>query len=142
VVSANVQVYAPNMVRLPAQQCPPVVLYDCSGLEQPAQPVHQSAQSRLLPSWSNRTRVPWGWWFHRIQCAQFHRVYTSAIEDAGKGEQASFFRLSDELLRRYGQPRYMTFEPMLKLTCLYVPYTNRLIVPFVLGMGASCFSVT
>jgi len=25
------------------------------------------------------------------------------IEDAGKGEQSSFSRLSDELLRRYGQ---------------------------------------
>lgn len=36
---------------------------------------------------------------HRIQCAHFHRVYTIAIEDAGKGEQSSFFRLSDELLR-------------------------------------------
>jgi ribonuclease HI len=30
-------------------------------------------------------------------------VYTIAIEGAGKGEQSSFFRMSDELLRRYGQ---------------------------------------
>jgi hypothetical protein len=40
---------------------------------------------------------------HHIQCAHFHRVYTIAIEDAGEGEQSSFFRFSDELLCRYGR---------------------------------------
>lgn len=40
---------------------------------------------------------------HRIRCAHFHQLYKVAIEDAGKGDESSFFRLSDELLRRHGK---------------------------------------
>jgi len=40
---------------------------------------------------------------HRIRCAHFHQLYKVAIEDAGKGEESSFFCLSDELLRRHGE---------------------------------------
>jgi len=38
----------------------------------------------------------------RIRCAHFHQLYKVAVEDAGKGEESSFFCLSDELLRRHG----------------------------------------
>jgi hypothetical protein len=40
---------------------------------------------------------------HRIRCAHFHQLYKVAIEDARKGEESSFFCLSDELLRRHGE---------------------------------------
>ena len=39
----------------------------------------------------------------RIRCAHFHQLYKVAVEDAGKGEESSFFCLSDELLRRHGE---------------------------------------
>ena len=39
---------------------------------------------------------------HRIRCTHFHQLYIAAIEDTRKGHESSFFRMSDELLRRHG----------------------------------------
>lgn len=40
--------------------------------------------------------------YHRIRCAHFHQLYMAAVEDSRKGDESSFFWLSDELLRRHG----------------------------------------
>jgi hypothetical protein len=46
-------------------------------------------------------------WAHtvlrRIDAAHFDRLYTAAVADAGRGQNSSFFRLSDERLRQHGQ---------------------------------------
>ena len=38
----------------------------------------------------------------RLFQAHFHWVYQAAVNDAGEGENSTFFRLSDELLRQSG----------------------------------------
>ena len=50
----------------------------------------------VVEAWTSRI-------LHRIRCTHFHQLYKVAIEDAGKGDESSFFCLSDELLRRYGK---------------------------------------
>jgi hypothetical protein len=39
----------------------------------------------------------------RIHAAHFDHLYTAAVEDARRGQESSFFRLSDERLRQNGQ---------------------------------------
>ena len=50
----------------------------------------------VVEAWTSRI-------LHRIRCAHFHQLYKVAVEDAGKGDESSFFCLSAELLRRHGK---------------------------------------
>ena len=39
----------------------------------------------------------------RIHATHFNHLYTTAVKDAYRGQESSFFRLSDKRLRQYRQ---------------------------------------
>ena len=50
----------------------------------------------LMEAWASTV-------LRRIDAAHFDHLYTAAVEDARRGQESSFFRLSDERLRQHGQ---------------------------------------
>jgi hypothetical protein len=50
----------------------------------------------LMEAWASTV-------LRRIDAAHFDHLYTAAVEDARRGQESSFFRLSDERLRQHGR---------------------------------------